>query len=346
MPNPPLNIPHVLDDPPPFHSKLLAYGERPYWTNDGARIAFIESNYGDVCEIDVASGRIRDLTKGLGDHHSFLRVLVLANGDYLLVGPKKFIDRETSRKANSELWVLDKDLKQPPKPLGRKCFEGLAVSTQRPRISYAVSGRHDPALPSADTYECRVAEIIYGETGPELGPEQTIYRINSGHRPEPQDFRHNDSEVVIAEYIADPIKRAGNRDHYCVVKGIAVETGEVRTYIDEPNVHNECEGIFPDHEYICLESGCDGPYDHHTNDLWKLKLDGTGRRVRMTEVHDRPPWRCTNSNVSPDGGWLAFMVTLRTDEPGYGRGLGLLDLDAWENSAKAQQWDAPLNHPK
>ncbi|MCB0106137.1 MAG: hypothetical protein KDE53_09510, partial [Caldilineaceae bacterium] len=76
MPNPPLTIPHVLDDPPPFHRKLLDYGERPYWTNDGSRIAFVESNDGDVCEIDVAGGEIRDLTKGLGAYHSFLRVLV------------------------------------------------------------------------------------------------------------------------------------------------------------------------------------------------------------------------------------------------------------------------------
>ncbi|MEM7128961.1 MAG: hypothetical protein AAF702_21695 [Chloroflexota bacterium] len=341
MPNPALDIPHVLDDPPSYHKKLLEYGERPYWTLDGSRVAFIESNYGDVCEIEVESGQIRHLTRGLGDHHSFLRVLVLSNGDYLLVGPKKFIDRETSRKSDSELWVLDKNLKRPPKPLGRRCFEGLGVSTLTPKISYAVSGRHDPKLPDLDSYECRVADIIYGDDGPELGEARVIYRIDGGHRPEPQDFRHDDTEVIIAEYVTDPIKRAGNRDHYCVVKGIMIETGEVRTYIDEPCVHNECEGIFPDHEHICLESGCDGPYDHHTNDLWKLKLDGTGRRVRMTEVYNRPPWRCTNSNVSPDSRWLAFMVTLRTDEPGYGRGLGLMDLEAWENSSKSQEWGTP-----
>ncbi|MEZ4679965.1 MAG: hypothetical protein R2932_37670 [Caldilineaceae bacterium] len=34
----------------------------------------------------MASGAIRDLTKGLGAHHSFLRVLVLSSGDYLLGG--------------------------------------------------------------------------------------------------------------------------------------------------------------------------------------------------------------------------------------------------------------------
>ena len=118
-------------------SKQNQYAHPSHWTNDGAHISFVESNDGDVCEIDLAGGALRDLTKGLGAHHSFLRVLVLSNDD------------------------------------------------------------------------------------------------------------------------------------------------------------------------------------------------------------DRSPWQCTNSNVSLDGKWLAFMVTLRTDEPGYGRGLGLLDLTAWEASLKAQEWNAP-----
>ncbi len=106
-------------------------------------------------------------------------------------------------------------------------------------------------------------------------------------------------------------------------------------------ISSSCHPVILSSLHLCLESGCAGPYDHHSNDLWKLKLDGSGRRVRMTEVYQRPPWRCTNSNVSPDGRWLAFRVTLRTDEPVYGRGLGLLDLEAWGRSAKAQAWNSP-----
>ncbi len=336
MPNPDLDMPHVLDDPPPFHEKLLEYGERPYWARDGSRIAFIESNYGEACEIDLKSRQVRDLTKGLGDHHSFLRILVLSNGDYLLIGPGKFKDRDTSRHVESELWVLDQNLKRPPKPLGRRIFEGCGVSTLAPRITYAVSGRNDPSLGSPDIYECHVTEITYGDEGPELGEDRIIYRASGGHRPEPQDFRHNDTEVIMAEYIGD--RKVDPETWGCVVKGVIVETGEVRTYIDEPGVHNECEGIFPDHEHICLESSCDGPFP--PNDLWKLKLDGTGKQVRMTQFHDRPPWRSSNSNVSPNGKCLAFMVNVRTDEAGYGHGLGLLDLEAWENTSEAQRWES------
>ena len=84
--NKPFAGPHVLDNPPPFHEKLCDYGERPYWSPDGSKIAFIENNYGDICEMDFATRKVRNLTKGLGEHHSFLRVLYLPNGDFLLIG--------------------------------------------------------------------------------------------------------------------------------------------------------------------------------------------------------------------------------------------------------------------
>jgi len=46
----------------------------------------------------------------------------------------------------------------------------------------------------------------------------------------------------------------------------------------------------------------------------------------MTRLIDSPPWRASNSNVSPDGKWLAFMVNTYTSEPGFGMGLGLINL--------------------
>src|SRR5665811_2159429 len=115
---------HVLDDPPPFHQKLLEYGARPYWSPDGRRIAFVDKSFGDVSEIDLETRKVRELTKGLGDHHSFLRVLFLPNGDYLLIGPKVFKDYEASRYRESELWIMDRDAQFAPRPLGLRPFEG------------------------------------------------------------------------------------------------------------------------------------------------------------------------------------------------------------------------------
>ncbi|WP_219419237.1 hypothetical protein [Pseudonocardia nigra] len=342
MPNERVNIPHVLDDPPPFHQKLLDYGERPYWSADGSRIAFIEQNYGDACEIDLATDKVRNLTKDLGDHHSFLRVLILSNGDYLLIGPAKFKDRDVSRRVESELWVLDKNLNRPPKPLGRRIAEGAGVSAREPRITYAVTGRNDPSIGGPDVHECHVTDIAYGDEGPGLGQDRVFYRTRAGAAPEPQDFRHDDTEVIFAEYSHRRVAGV-TPDARCVVKGYWLDNGEFTTYITESMVHNEPEGIFPDQEHICLESSCDNDSDYPPQNLWKLKLDGSQERVRMTSMPADRTWKATNSNVSPDGRWLAFMVALQSDESGYGRGLGLLDLHAWGQSPESQQWETPTS---
>ncbi|MBW3609205.1 MAG: hypothetical protein KY463_12775, partial [Actinobacteria bacterium] len=176
-------------------------GERPYWSPDGTRIAFIETNYGDACELDFATRTVRNLTKGLGDHHSFLRVLIMHDDSYLLIGPKEFKDRHTSRHIESEMWWMDRAASRPPVPLGRWLYEGMGVSWTAPRITYAMNGHHDPALGSPDAYACHVAEIEHTPDGPKLVDDQVVYRADSGRRPEPQDFRRGDGEVIFAEYV-------------------------------------------------------------------------------------------------------------------------------------------------
>ena len=115
-------------------------------------------------------------------------------------------------------------------------------------------------------------------------------------------------------------------------------------YIYERNTHNEPEGIFPDNNYCCLESSAHNEVESKMpTDIWKLKLDGSGERVRLTRMVDRKPWRSSNPVVSPDGKWIAFMVNLHTSEAGYGMGMGLLDLEAWGKSDYAKRWEVPDN---
>ncbi|MCC7370714.1 MAG: PD40 domain-containing protein [Chloroflexi bacterium] len=342
MPNARYDGPHVLDNPPPFHQKLLDYGERPYWSPDGKRITFIETNYGEACELDLETRTVRNLTKGLGDHHSFLRVLFMYDGSYILIGPKAFKDRHTSRRVESEMWWMDREASRPPVPLGRTFFEGMGVSWIAPRITYAVNDLQEPSL-GEGVSECYVSEVdTSDERQPRLVNTRRIYRVEDGRRPEPQDFRHDDREVLLAEYSAESTRKTPRWK--CTVKGVDVATQAVRYYVNERGVHNECEGVFPGGESMCLESGVDSDADNPLPiDLWKLALDGSGRRARMTRMCDRKPWRATNSNVSPDGRWLAFMTNIQGDEAGYGRGLGLLDLAAWEASPEGQRWEtAPV----
>ena len=342
------DYPYPLDNPPKFHYKLLDFGERPCWSPDGKRIAFVENNYGDICEIDMKTRKVKNLTKDLGEHHSFLRVHYLPTGDYILIGPAEFKNRQRSRRFESELWFMDKNASEPPKSLGRRIFEGCAISRIANRISYSVSGQQDSLVGRADQYEIRVANIEINGKNARLVDEKVVYRAENGFEPESQDFRFDDTEIIIAEYYAPKWDIPRIEPDYCTTKGIQIGTGEVRRYIYEPETHNECEGIFPnDEHYICLESSAHNEVESNMpTDVWKLKLDGSGERVRITRMVERKPWRASNPVVSPDGKWIAFMVNLHTSEAGYGMGMGLLDLEAWEKSDYARQWELPDNMKK
>lgn len=332
---------HVLDDPPPFHIKLLDWGERPVWHPDGTKLAFVETSFGDICEIDLISRQVTHLTRGKGYHHTFLRVLYMPNGDYLLTGPPRVNDPKVSRWEEAELWYLHRSLTNPPVSLGIRICEGVCVSQSAPRIAFSMRGRNDPANPDPDGLRAYTATIEYTEGIASLSDQKLIYERVGGH-VEPQDFRNNDTEVIWCECEVTPPIDPSMRPVKCIVRGIDTSTGDITTYIDVEDEFNECEGIFPDQEYICLESSCDAPNSFPPRNLWKLKLDGSGRRARMTDMPVR--WKATNSNVSPDGRWLAFMVSLRSDTSGFGRGLGLMDLHAWEASVTSGDWEQPATN--
>jgi hypothetical protein len=113
---------------PPSIKRATLFGERAEWSLDGKRILFLSKIYGDVFELDDATGGIRLLT-GFFPHHGFTRALYVSNGDILLSGPEKSdpLHRGDSR-TQCFLSVLDHNLAHPPTPLGTKCSEGPAVS--------------------------------------------------------------------------------------------------------------------------------------------------------------------------------------------------------------------------
>lgn len=43
-------------------TRLSAFGEHPAYSLDGKRIAFIGKSYGDAFEIELATGKVRNLT--------------------------------------------------------------------------------------------------------------------------------------------------------------------------------------------------------------------------------------------------------------------------------------------
>ena len=74
-----------------------------------------------------------------------------------------------------------------------------------------------------------------------------------------------------------------------------------------PGTYNEVEGIFPDGEYTCVEADrqCDtlgGQRGSGNIDIWKLRLDGTGKDfTRLTHFNDFEGGKASNPVVSTDG---------------------------------------------
>ena len=109
--------------------------------------------------------------------------------------------------------------------------------------------------------------------------------------------------------------------------GIDLKTGQVTNYSKAQGLYNEVEGIFPDGQYTCVEADrqCEwlgGERGPGNIDIWKLKLDGTGKDfVRLTNFNDYEGGKASNPVVSTDGKFMAFQFARTTDPAGVGYGL-------------------------
>jgi hypothetical protein len=52
-----------LDELPPYIRQVTYFGERADWSRDGRRLLFLEKTFGDVYEVELATGIIRPMTQ-------------------------------------------------------------------------------------------------------------------------------------------------------------------------------------------------------------------------------------------------------------------------------------------
>lgn len=137
---------------------------------------------------------------------------------------------------------------------------------------------------------------------------------------EAQDFYDNDTKMTFTCYEPHGLASA---------MGLDLATGKVTNFSKAPGTYNECEGIFPDGKYAAIEGDrqvaeLGGDHGGHNIDLWKLRLDGTGKDfVRMTHFNDYEGWKASNPVISTDGKTMAFQIAKTTDAAGVGYGLVL-----------------------
>jgi Tol biopolymer transport system component len=91
--------------------------------------------------------------------------------------------------------------------------------------------------------------------------------------------------------------------------------------------YQEVEGIFPDGQFTLVESDkqctwLGGKRGSGNIDIWKLKLDGTGKDfVRITTFNDFEGGKASNPVVSTDGKYIAFQSANTADPAGVGYGI-------------------------
>ena len=307
-----------LDHLPSNIETLTHFGERADISPDNKRIAFMAKSFGDAMVIDLETRTIRCLTCNL-PAAAFLRVMHLVTGDYILIGPEKFEDINVSRSRDNELWFLSKERGSKPIRLGQRMSEGAAISKKSLKIAFAqVAAQTSDLAPQASRLV--VADLNLSDGTLKLGNKKTVY--DSRDRScvlEAQDFYDNDSKLTFTCY--EPRGMAS-------VMGIDLNTGQVTNFSKAPGTYNEAEGIFPDGKYTCVESdrqcqSLGGTRGSGNIDIWKLKLDGTGKDfVRLTYFNDYEGGKASNPVVSTDGRFMAFQ-SARTDDPA-GVGYGIL----------------------
>jgi hypothetical protein len=316
-----------LDHLPPNVEVLTRFGERADISPDDRRVAFMAKSFGDALAIDLATREIRCLTCNVPGA-AFLRVMHLASGDYLLIGPERFEDVKLSRERDNELWFLGRKPGSRPVRLGRKMSEGAAVSKRSTKIAFAVGHAQDASVPEGGT-RLVVADLDASGEKPMLKGERVVFTSDGpGCYLEAQDFFDDDRKLTYSCYEPEGKASAWTLD---------LATGERRNETASIGFYNEPEGIFPDGEHTCVESDHQSrafgdPASFRNIDIWKLRLDGTGQSfTRLTTFNDHEGWKASNPVVSRDGRFMAFQVARTADEAGVGYGILLLRFDQGAN---------------
>ena len=306
----------------PYLKKITSFGQRCDWSLDGKKIIFLEKTFGDVYEVEVATGELTPLTHHFF-HEGFVRALYLSNGDILLSGSKTFdaSDPWKSRgPEQAELWVLKRDLLGPPTRLGVHCKEGPTASRKQMKIAWTVD----------DIY---MSDIVYEKGVPRLKQIDTLVRSADlpkevdNWRLGTQNFRppYDDELIFNAHFPAI--------EYEAEVMGIDLKTKKIVNYSQRPDRYDEPEGIFPDGKNILVESTRHYPKrdEGHTTwdyiDLYKLALDGSAKMERVTYFNKDKKYKATNPVVSDDGRYMAFQYSIVGETTGIGHGIVIWDFE-------------------
>lgn len=305
----------------PSNMRLLsAFGERPVFSPDGTRIAFIGASYGDAYEMDLKTGAVRNLTAH-APHNGFLRVHYLADGNFILMGPRLHgKTREETRNSHIELFWLDAQARRAPVALNRTAFEGIAVSPRSNLLAWSEIEPRADSFAQIEKTKVMVATVAMEGGRPVLRDERQVLETTAAQcLVEPQDFLPGDSGLTLPCYYVPFLKKPRQTD----VVSVDFKTGKMTTYPTPAALYGEVEGLFPDGKSTLVE--CSGDRSAGMDIcILELKADRP-RYTRITRIMDYGRWKYGNPVVSPDGRSIAMQIgSADVVDAGVGQGIVML----------------------
>lgn len=306
-----------LYDMPAGQELLSAFGERPVFSPDGRKIAFIGKSYGDAFEYDLATGQVRNLTAH-APHEGFLRVHYLADGSYLLLGPHQPAgSREQTRFGRIELFWMDAQASRPPVPLGALVFEGIATSRENNRIAWTQFKMDASAKPAGTIVKTATVMVRNGHPSLEHVRDEAVV---TSCFAEAQDFLPGNSGLTMPCYHSGQ----GSSGNFADVLSLDFKTGGITRYPTPAGLYAEVEGVFPDGKRTLVECANDRTAGM---ELCVLDLDPKHPTfTRLTHITDFGRWKYGNPVVSPDGRRIAAQIG-PADVVDAGVGLGIVVMD-------------------
>ncbi len=302
----------------PLHiTSLTNFGQRAEWSLDGTKIYFLDKPGGDVWMVNVKTKATIQLTKPENREkgHGYHRVMCLSNGDLLLCGG--------AERHKLYFEILHKNSqKHPQRIANEEVDEGPAISRKTMKIAWTLPGQLQ-IYSGTISYKNGVVSIIDKKLLVDAKNVVSDEGIKYEDILESQNWRgKNEEELIFAQY-----KRGiGFRSE---VFGIQILTGKIINYSKDSLAYDEPEGIYPNGIYTLVES------DKHqitsgtsTIDIYKLKLDGTGKNYeRLTFFSDLKGYRSSNPVMRDDAKFMAFQGSYAGSEAGGGCGIYLFDFE-------------------
>ncbi len=294
---------------------LTSFGQRAEWSMDGKDVFFVDSAGGDVWKVNVETKKLRKITKSgyRPEGQGYYRVMCLSNGDLLLnCGPERY---------TTYLQIMDKSLEKTPVTLDVDINEGAAITRNGMKIAW--TPRQKKIYTGEISYENGTPHIVNKKL---VIDNDSVFvdGIQYHGMVEPQNFRPpGNTELIWSQYGTDDNGRFTSE-----VFGYELETGEIINYSKAPNQYDEPEGIYPGGDYTLVECDRHNPLGTSYIDIYKLKLDGTGKDYqRLTFFSDVEGYRSSNPVISDDGMYMAFQASKSGTAPGYGCGIYIMKLD-------------------